>query len=88
MRIFNRKSSKSISMQQHTDAISGLVPVICRYPHRKNKKGDTPTKVVFVKSTALPEFRFHNFFAWQLHLMVQNGSASNVMIILRKGGLK
>ncbi|WP_131535544.1 hypothetical protein [Pedobacter nototheniae] len=85
MRLFNRNNRKNGSLQQQTAVNQKpLVPVICRYPHRIDENGDIPTRIRFVKSTAEPDHRYVNFFAWVIHIYLMTGSA--FLAFIMKGG--
>ncbi|WP_316851206.1 hypothetical protein [Pedobacter agri] len=85
MRLFNRNNSNNGSLQQQSAVNKKpAVPVICRYPHRAHKNGDIPTRIVFVKSTAEPNYRFVNFFAWVIHIHLLTGSG--FLTFIMKGG--
>jgi len=85
MRLFNRNNRKNGSLQQQ-GAVNKkpAVPVICRYPHRADANGDIPTRVRFVRSTAEPDFRFVNFFAWVIHIHILTGSG--FLAFIMRGG--
>jgi len=84
MNLFNRKNKKNIGLQQQPDAKIRTVPVICRYPHRADASGNVPTKIVFVKSTAEPQFRYVSFLAWSLHIHLLNGH--RFLFYIMRGG--
>ena len=85
MNLFYRNNKKNIRLQQQADVKKPrLVPVVCRYPHRVDANGNVPTKFVWVRSTAEPQFRFVNFLAWSLHIHLMNGKG--FLFLIMRGG--